>query len=373
MDDKIVLIAQIDGDSPSYANRMAKFIQKPRARRRACYLIFVLVFAVHDAARAGQRGPLLSFLQTTESGYQWMFWRPGNAQAKLFAATQVEPRHIFWDSSEDCVYYTLDSGIFRSRVDRVPAQPEHIARLPEGFGEVRVLWRETKIGRLRIAAMLAIKQGNMLTKGRVRYRLPNGKTIAGMIIPSWGIPFVCTVLELSDDGKTWKVLSRRATKDLAGDTPGVSVADDLRHERGASNDRLLESYTCSSAPCRNDVPAALLQRACAESGSDLDSDETSIWHPGKDLPSIMFRTVMGDQLHMAPPVLLLAPDDGSIQPLEMQGRKQLGLGIEHSLLLLADETTGARPMVADLKRGTVQFQAEGWGATWVPHNPKTSQ
>jgi hypothetical protein len=227
-DDKIVLIAQIDGNSRSYANRMTNFIQILRARRWACYLIFVLVFAMHDAARAGQRGPLMSFLQTSESGYQWMFWWPGNAQAKLFAATQVEPRHIFWDTSDDRVYYSLDSGIFRSRVDRVPAQPEHVAVIPEGFGEVRVLWRERKTSRLRIAAMLAIEQRNVLTKGRVRYRLPSGQTIAGMTIPSWGMPFVCTVLELSDDGKTWKVLTRRATKDLAGDTPGVSVVDDLR-------------------------------------------------------------------------------------------------------------------------------------------------
>ncbi len=347
---------------------MANFIQKLRTCRWACYLIFTLAFAVHEAANAVQRAPLLSFLQTKGSGYQWMFWQTGNVQAELFIATQVEPRHIFWDTSENRVYYALDRVVFRSHVDRGPAQPERVALLPDGFGEVRVLWRERKTGRLRIAAMLEIEQDNVITAGRLRYRLPDGGTIAGMTIPSWGIPFVCTVLELSGDGKTWKVLTRRATKDLAGDTPGVSVIDHLRHERGASNDRLLESYTCSSARCRNDVPADLITRAATASGHDLDSDETSIWHLGNELPSIMFRTVMGDQLHMAPPVLLVAAKRGSVQALDISDRKQLGLGVDHSLLLLADEMTGASPTVIGLFTGTVQFQAGGRSATWVPRN-----
>jgi hypothetical protein len=193
-----------------------------------------------------------------------------------------------------------------------------------------------------------------------------------MAIPTWGLPFVCTVLELSGDGKTWKVLTRRATKDLAGDTPGMSVIDDLRHERGASNDRLLESYTCSSGQCRNDVPADLIERASTDIERDLDSDETSIWHLGKDLPSIMFRTVMGDQLHMAPPVLLVAPRTGSVRALEIPDRRQLGMGVDHPLLLLAEETTGAHPIVVELTTGNVQFQTDGWGAMWVPRSRRTN-
>lgn len=354
---------------------MAGAPQPLRSNHWVGCLLLALTLTVNHAASASDaaaRAPLLSFLQFGGSGYQWMFWQAGNAQAELFMETQVEPHHIFWDISENRVYYALDRAVFRSHVDRGPAQPERVAPLPDGFGEVRVLWRERKTGRLRIATMLEIEQGNVLGTGRVRYRLPDGSTIAAMAIPTWGIPFVCTVLELSGDGKTWKVLTRRATKDLAGDTPGISVVDDLRHERGASNDRLLESYTCSSGQCRNDVPADLTKRASTDIGRDLDGDETSIWHLGKDLPSIMFGTAMGDQLHMTPPVLLIAPKMGSIQTLEIPNRKQLGLGVDHPLLLLlADETTGTRPIVVELATGNVRFQAGGWGATWVPRSRRT--
>jgi hypothetical protein len=92
-----------------------------------------------------------------------------------------------------------------------------VAALPESHGEVRAIWRDSSSRRLRAAVMLPIAGSDVLNeKGKIRYRVPDATKIAGMTDPSWGTPFACSVLEVQADGKTWKLLATRATKDEAG-------------------------------------------------------------------------------------------------------------------------------------------------------------
>jgi len=115
-----------------------------------------------------------------------------------------------------------------------------------------------------------------------------------MPVPNWGAAYVCSVLELQADGATWRLLATRATKDDAGDTPGISVVSDLRNEVGYSSDRLDTSYTCGNGQCANDVPKHLVALASRLAQRKLtDDDEMSIWRPGPGLRSILFNTGMG--------------------------------------------------------------------------------
>ncbi|MBJ7309722.1 hypothetical protein ACFOLJ_11005 [Rugamonas sp. CCM 8940] len=328
-------------------------------------LALVLIVVVHGA-RGAAPAPTLSFFQSNGQGHHWMLWRTDQAQATLLLALPAQPRNVFWPAGETSVYYTLDGGIFRARLDRLPSQAERLAGLPPDVGEIRALWRERGTRQMRVAAMLPVADGDVLTPGRLRYRLADGQTIAGMAVPAWGLPFVCTVLELGKDGKTWTVLARRATKDQAGGTPGLAVVDDMRHELGIANERLLESYSCRAGQCRNDVPAKLFKLAGALAGRRLDADEFSILQGGARRPAVIFATTTGDQLHMTPPVFVLGVDGRAAQVPAVAGRRQLGLAIRQTQLLLADEATGAGPVVVELATGELRFRADGWGATWVP-------
>jgi hypothetical protein len=201
------------------------------------------------------------------------------------------------------------------------------------------------------------------------YRLPDGSKIAGMPDPNWGIPYACSVLELHADGTTWKMLATRATKDEAGDTPGISVVSDLRNEVGYSSDRPDDSYTCGNGQCGNDVPKNLVALASRLSQRKLaDDDEMSIWRPGPGLRSILFNTGMGDSRHAVPPVIILSPDEKSGQKLPLdQDLHQLMMGIADGLLLVADESYGGHPIVVDLKTGQVRWSwPEATAAVWVP-------
>lgn len=328
-------------------------------------LALTLIVVVHGA-RGAAPAPTLSFFQSNGQGYHWMLWRAGQARAALLLEMPARPRNIFWPAGETSVYYTLDGGIFRAPLDRLPSQAERLAGLPTNVGEIRALWRERGTRQMRVAAMFAVADGDVLTQGRLRYRLADGQTIAGMAVPAWGLPFVCTVLELGKDGKTWTVLARRATKDLAGDTPGLAVVDDLRHELGVSNERLLESYSCRNGQCRNDIPAKLFKLAGSLAGKRLDADEFSILRGGARQPAVIFGTATGDQLHMTPPVFVVGVDGHAAQVSAVTGRQQLGLAVKQTQLLLADEATGAGPVVVELATGELRFRADGWGATWVP-------
>ena len=90
-------------------------------------LALTLIVGAHTA-RAAPPAPTLSFFQSNGQGYHWMLWRAGPARATLLLEMPVRPRNIFWPDGETSVYYTLDGGIFRARLDRLPSQAEPITR-----------------------------------------------------------------------------------------------------------------------------------------------------------------------------------------------------------------------------------------------------
>jgi hypothetical protein len=307
----------------------------------------LLVLAMQSATAGDLRVPVLSYLQKDASGYQWMFWQSDQARPVTFLSAASQPRQIFWDPEHDRVYYVLDGAMRRARISVIPARAERLASVPAGAGEIRALWRDRISGQLRIVSMRPARGG-----------------AAGMKVPSWGKPFICTLFEFDELKGKWRLVARRATKDLAGDTPGIAVMDDLRREYGVSNDRLFERSSCAGGECRNDVAPSVLTRVASETGRAYSSEDLSMWKVGAHR-TVLFGVTEGDQLHMTPPMLLIQPDQ-SMTTLPVDGRKQLGLAVSQSLLLIADEWTGARPQVINLETGAVQFSANGWGAVWVP-------
>jgi len=331
------------------------------------WLVLALITgSISQASAAPVSPPTLSYFQRDGLSYRWMLWQPGQAQAIVFLRTRNQPKNVFWARDATRVYYTLEGKLFRARLDRVPGQSEQLASLPDNVGEIRGLWQEQNTRRLRIVAMQAIAPADVLARGGLRYRLPDGRTVAGANVPAWGAPFVCTVLELGGDGATWQVVTWRGTKDLAGDTPGISVVDDLRHEWGASNDSLLASYTCGAGQCRTEVPENLIRLAQTQTVDKLNAEDMSMLSASSPHTAVLFETSSGDQLHMVPPVLVIAAAGVARLVLPGHERKQLGLAIEQSHLLVADELTGSRPIVVDLRTGKVQFHADGWEAVWRP-------
>ncbi|MEO8751096.1 MAG: hypothetical protein ABI624_00295 [Casimicrobiaceae bacterium] len=327
---------------------------------------------VAPAAPAAPKVPApiaaLSYFRAATPGYEWLIWRADQVAPAVFLRAETQPRLVYWDSSDRQVYYAVGDALYRARFDETSARPEAIGTLPQDVGEVRVLWRDRANGRLRLVAMQGVAAADVVMRnGKPQYRTARGTLLPGMRDPDWGNPFVCSVLELAADGKTWKLVAQRATKDEAGDTPGMSVVDDLRHERGTSTDRLLRSYTCDNNQCRNDVPTALIGVAAKHAGRTLGDDDVSLWQPVRRLPTIVFGTVMGDQLHMTPPVLLTSGTPGAAVALPVGERSQIGLGIDQGLLLVADEGTGDRPIVFDLATGQTRFAAaDGRSSTWMP-------
>jgi hypothetical protein len=329
-------------------------------------LIFVGLYTAEGSA--GETGAQLSFFQPRNSKTEWMIWSAATNRTDVFMELVDAPSLVFWESKPGGVLFVSSKSVFQAEVGQTPAKRKQVAALPRGHGEVRTIWRDAASGRLRVATMLPIAESDVLEeKGKIKYRLPDGRKIAGMSDPDWGLPFACSVLELQEDSTIWKPLTTRATKDEAGDTPGISVVDDLRNEAGYSSDRLAASYSCGNRQCNNDVPknlVALALRLSKRKPSDVD--DFSIWRPGPGLRSVLFGTLMGDALHMASPVIILSADEKSGQNLPLGNLQQLNMGLAAGLLLVSDEN-GAQPVVVDLKTGQVRFSApEATSAVWVP-------
>jgi len=216
--------------------------------------------------------------------------------------------------------------------------------------------------------MQRVSKDQIVTEGTKRvYRMKDGRKVAALTNPDWGVPYICSVLELQQDGG-WRQIAVRATKDDAGETPGVSVVDDLRKENGVSSDKLLESYTCKSAQCRNDVPAAFVELAAHKTNHKLTDDDLSLWRVGDGLHSILFGTIAGDQLHAVAPILIVGAEASAPTldlPLNTSG--QYGLGVNDRYLLAAEERSGAHPVVIDLRSGHLLLDTpNGAFATWMP-------
>jgi hypothetical protein len=342
-----------------------------KAARALCALALVLASAVAAAAT-----PTLSFIRQAAGGNpEWLLWRAGQGQAQVvWQGAGAPPAVIFWGERGRQVWFAADGAVQRARV--VPGRalvPRRVAALPGSPGELQALWVERGTGRLRVAYRLAVEAGSVEAGSdgaAARYRLPDGSSVPAPALPEWGLPFVIEVYE--HDGRRWQRLARRATKDLAGDTPGLSVIDDLRHERGISNERLIASYGCDGGQCSAPPPPAGVRRLALAADAALHPDvplaeDALAMPPAAQGPAVAFATLAGDRTHMRPPVVLVAPG-GRTPPrvLDIGRRSQIVLGRQGRYLLVADEQ-GGRPMVFDLRSGERCFEAaQGRAAAWVP-------
>lgn len=348
------------------------------AAAAACAVVFAVlaVFAATGpevARAAGGDDARLSYFRSVPGATQWVLWSARDGGERVVLSAPTDPRLVFWEADRRAALYVLAGEILRVRLDDAAPVPARVAPTPrEADGELRAVWIERGTRRLRALAMRRVDDRDVVVRdGRVSYRAPDGGLVPAARLPDWGIAYLCTVLEWRGDASGWRVLARRATKDDAGETPGIAVADDLRDELGRSSERLARSYTCESGRCRNDVAPHLAAAASAAAGRRLSNDDLSVWRAGPGLRPIVFGTVMGDTLHTTPPVLLASPDLRSATPIATGERSQIGLGVAGGLLLVADEWSGARPVVVDLRSGSIRLRVDdARGAVWVPPPPR---
>jgi hypothetical protein len=332
-------------------------------------LIFAGLYAAQ--ASAGDASAQLSFLQSRNGKTEWMIWSASTNRTSVFMELADEPSLVFWESQPGAVLFVSGKSIFQAEIgQQMLARPKQAA-LPDGHGDVQLIWRDAASRRLRAIAMLNIAESDVLEeKGKVTYRLPDGRKIASKYgAGGEGLPAACSVLELQADGTTWKLLATRGTLYGADYSPGIEVVGDLRNEAGYSADHLAKSYTCRNGECRNDVPKNLVALASRFAKRKLSSDEGfSIWRPGPGLRSILFGTFYTDFEEAMPPVIILSPDESSGQNLNLSldDHDIVTMGVAAGLLLVTNGY-GAHPVVVDLKTGQVRFSApEATSAVWVP-------
>ena len=316
----------------------------------------------------GDPEPLLSYVTESYGHYQWVFWGASSHQKEVFLELPKAPEFVFWDTQEMRVYYAVESRIFSAAYPQRLAAPSNIAALPPG--DVRLMWVELASGRLRVVELEEIPD-NAITKGidaTLTYRLHDGSSVPGSNFP-WGSPGVCTVLELTRNGK-WLPVARRATKFEAGETPGLDVVNEFRHERGASQNTLLMSYTYAHGKLGGEnLPKELISRL-TKAGIHSVSDFT--YAPGGNgLAGLVFPAVMGDTLHAETPLFIVS-QTGQLRRIKLRSRDdQIGLTRSSRYLLIANEYSGDDPTVIDLKTGTTLISERARSAVWVPSpNPE---
>jgi hypothetical protein len=309
-------------------------------------------------------GPILSYFAEGHADCQWIFWSASSQQKRVFLDLPAAPKFVFWDTQERRVYYAIGSRIFAAAYSDRSAAPSAIGGLPAG--DVRVMWIERTSGRLRVVELEEINDDAITkgTNGTVTYRLHDGSSIPGLDSPDWGIPKVCTVLELGPSGK-WLSVARRATKDEAGDTPGLDVVGDLRHERGASQDTLLMSYTYAYREMRGeDLPKGLIPRLTMAVNH---SPHDFVYVPeGHGFAGLLFPTAFGDTEHAETPLFLVSPTHRLRRIKLRNDGGQIGLGRDGRYLLVAEEYSGDDPTVIDLKTSTTLVSEHARAAVWVP-------
>jgi hypothetical protein len=331
-------------------------------------IVFAVVVSIWTSSSRAEESPkpVLSVLEHKGDVFLWTLWQAGSGRRVAFLSAKMPPRHAFWTGDGSTVYYMLGDHIFKAPFRIAPALPVYVAVVPHDAGETRGLWVDKHSNRLRIAQVEAIRERDVVRSGRgVHYRMRDRTLVPARDEPAWGLPAVVTVFELNGKGQ-WKLLTHRATKDEAGDTPGLSVIDSFRHENGYSTERLLQSYTCRSGICRNDVPAEVAARVSRETGRTLTPEDLSTWRTGPGKRALVFATVMGDEVHIAPPMFLVGDGSGKMAPLPTANRSQLGIGANGPFLLIEDEWSGKDPVVIDLNTGAVRFKTMGSEAVWVP-------
>ena len=311
----------------------------------------------------------LSYIFEANGKTKWVLWSASDNSMHANVELPNVPSSAFFDKERRDAYFIISDAVYRVGPIARFKVAEKFAALPKNFGQIRVAWRDKTSDRLRIIAMQRVLKGQVTREGgKTVYHLPDGGKIAALADPTWGTPYLCRVLELQPNDGSWKLIGVRATKDEAGETPGDSVVDNLRHEAGISTERLLESYTCRNEQCRNDVPQSLVALASHKAKRKLTDDDLSIWRVREGLRSILFATVSGDQLHVTTPILVVGTQaTAQVFEVPVAPKEQYGLGVEGDYLLIATEQGGAHPMVIDLRSGHLLLsEKKGKLATWTP-------
>jgi len=298
--------------------------------------------------------------------YHWKFWDPDTGKQQTFLDLTDKPKLVVWDTQERLVYYAIGSRIFDTTYPRTHALPAQVADLPPG--EVIVMWPERTTGRLRVIVREAIPDSAIIRKphGKVAFRLADGSTVSGTDLPDWGVAAVLTALELGPRGQ-WARLARRATKDGAGDTPGTDVVNEFRHERGASEDAIADSFVCGepeTETCGETLPKSLWPPLRA--AGNYAAADFAYLAPANGLMGLTFNTAMGDTMHTLKPLFLVPPDGDKLVPIKLHTMQEVHIGRNGKYLLIDDGDYGDNPIVIDLKTGRTVFSADGCDAVWVP-------
>lgn|GEM_PF-2754011 len=339
---------------------------------RSCGALFAALLVVacsnlrsNAPPEALPSGPLLYYGVETDSGYELRYWSATERTESLFLQLASKPGTLFWDPSTRTVYYTSGSEVYRASYASLTPTPTGIATLPPVAGELIRLWIDTTNGQVRVLFMEEISDNSVSTRkdGAPEYRLADGSIVTGLAEPGWGLPYVAKAFELAR-GK-WTLLSQRGTKWMAGDTPGPSVVGELVAEHGVSQHVLLDTYSCLSGICREEVPGAIADQISESKRGGVALSDFSYLPSASTGTGVVFGTVFGDTLHATPP-LFFVTREGAVQALELRTDAQIGLGIEQGYLLIVDEFSGEHPSVIDLGSGDVLFSGTGNGAVWLP-------
>ncbi len=331
-----------------------------RSRGFLSLLAVALLSVLPPEASGTSAEPTLSYVVPVTSGFEWRLREHG--AERVLIRSERPPLPLFWDASDGSVLYELDAELHRVRLASGSA-PERIAPVPPFAGERAALWVDAATGRLRALLVETIAADALGGSPEApRWTLADGSEIAGASEPPWGDPIACSVVEW--DGAAWAPRVRVASKGGADGTPGCSVVDDHRRERGTSQARLLASYGCGDGLCGSQPPTALAAAVRAQPGSDPYVEEIR-WLGDPASGGLLFGTARGDTWHATTPVWW-AKDGAPPLRLELATGRQITLARAGALVLVAAEWTGERPHLVDLRSGRIVFRGEGRAAVWVP-------
>lgn len=329
-------------------------------------LAFVIL-SLSWPSEIGLAEPLLSYVIEDDGGAEWHIWDAALSRDRLFLDLPQAPEHSYWDPAAREVYFVVDRGIYRARYDQVPGHAERLGPAPEAPGEIEILWREAQDGSLRAITIYYVPDADLIEDGEaLTYRLPDGSIIPGIPDPKWLVYMVCT-LEKMTSPDTWSTRVQMADSWSYEGVPCIRLDISSRKESGISQFSLYQSYRCASSDlCDREAPLAVRPKFEALMAAGVPFDFVGYLGPSNTTHGLAFGVVEAHGLHAYGQVFVVAPDEGSIEPLELAVGPQFQIGHAKGYVLIAEEYSGADPHVIDLASGRVVFRADGRSALWVP-------